>query len=125
MSRTPRPTRRPPLVGARLKAEPRRRPLQDSRLADAEARPTKAGNADRELSALDADAGDLTVVRCTDGSGWRFSALAGGREVGRIAYVGRGHDPGGGWLWAVKFGPSGYVRTYADALAALLRLRRR
>jgi hypothetical protein len=72
----------------------------------------------RLADAADAADAELTVVRCTDGS-------AGGSRrwpaVGRIAFVGRGHDPGGGWLWAVKFGPTGYVATYADALAALRR----
>jgi hypothetical protein len=60
------------------------------------------------------------VGRLRDGSGWHTGVMVGGREVGRLALV-PGVDSGGDWLWAIKFGPTGYAASYADALAALVR----
>ena len=67
-------------------------------------------------------ADELRVVPLRDGSGWHAGVMVGRREVGRLAHV-PGVDAGGDWLWAVRFGATGYAVSREDALQALVRAR--
>ena len=63
---------------------------------------------------------ELRVVTLRDGSGWHAGVMVGRREVGRLAHV-PGVDAGGDWLWAVRFGATGYAVSREEALSALHR----
>ena len=65
-------------------------------------------------------AGELRVVPLRDGSGWHAGVMVGRREVGRLAHV-PGIDAGGDWLWAVRFGATGYAASQEEAFSALQR----
>ena len=65
-------------------------------------------------------ADELRVVPLRDGSGWHAGVMVGRREVGRSAHV-PGVDAGGDWLWAVRFGATGYAVSREEALSALQR----
>ena len=65
-------------------------------------------------------ADELRVVPLSDGSGWHAGVMVGRREVGRLAHV-LGVDAGGDWLWAVRFGATGYAVSCEEAFSALQR----